>query len=195
MNIFKRGAAILAIVALILSFSGCVNPNPDTVTPTPTSAPGAQVIPIPIPSNYIGANAITDLQLGGNAIPYNVTTSSVGLNITGTVMTAINNNGSITVNRTSLVVVRWDGEIGVNGTNSAYMVIQIGGINASISPVIVATNANVTLPSFGTRAVFVMNASLPAGTYSIVPFANASTASAVTTIGRSIMITNAYPHS
>lgn len=221
MNLFKRGAAILVMVALIISFSGCLSDTP---------APGAQAIPVPIPAAYIqdGAitsakigsiavnnsqiaantvnntqirtNAINDTQLAANALPYNITTNTTTGFFLGTSFQPIFNNGSITINRTSMVVVQWSGEVGVNGTggslsgNSSYMIIQLGTINMSSVPYKLVTNGTETPTTSTSRTVVAYNASVAPGTYTIVPWVNGSVANTNVTIGRNVMVTIAYPH-
>lgn len=196
MNLIKRGAAILILLALILLFSGCIEtPAADT------QAPGAQVIPIPIPGSYIGAAQIKDTNLAANAIPYNVTYNSSRGTVTGVTFSPIKNNGSITVNRTSFVTVQWSGEIDIIGTaatamsNSSYMIIQLGGVNMTPTPVIIATNGSDYTPNNATRTILVYNTSVAAGTYSVVPYINGSAATTVVTFGKNILVTMAYPHS
>ncbi len=216
MSLFKRGAAIfLLITALAISFSGCIDNTPAVVTP----APGAQAIPLPLPGSYmqnytitaakiangtisnanIGTNVINDTQLASNALPYNVSANSTTGTFTGVTFAPILNNGSITVNRTSFVVVQWNGEVGITrvsgDTNSSYMYIQLGGVNMTNSPVVVATNSSYLTTLSGTRTVLVYNASVTAGTYTIVPYINGSNAGSIVSIGRNVLITTAYPHS
>lgn len=223
MNLFKRGAAILVMVALIISFSGCL------ISDTP--APGAQAILPPFPESYIqnGAitsakigsiavnnthiaantvnntqirtNAINDTQLAANALPYNITTNTTTGFFLGTTFQPIFNNGSITINRTSMVVVQWSGEVGVNGTggsistgNSSYMIIQLGTINMSSVPYKLITNGTETPTTSASRTVVAYNASVAPGTYTIVPWVNGSVANTNVTIGRNVMVTIAYPH-
>ncbi len=178
MSLFKRRVIISLIIAgILVAISGCVPPEP----PAPVEM--GISIPIPITSNYLAANII----------PVNVTVNTSGATLNGIAFMPIYNNGSITVTRNSTLVVQWSGEIGVNGTYSSYMLIQLGGVNMTASPQIITSNTNDTYSVFDTRAVVVYNASVSSGTYSIVPYVNGSSASAVITIGRNVLIATAYP--
>lgn len=214
MNIYKQDAAILLAGIILLAGMLLFLYGYGPIESSAPVAPGAQVIPVPIPGVYIqdGAittnkiangsilvgdiapNAVNDTQLAPNAINYNVTFNNTGGTKTNTAMSPIYNNGSITLNRTSLIVVQFSGEVGVDFTNKAYLNMQFGGVNMTTSPTIIVSSTNDTYSAFGTRTVVFYNASAGAGTYTIVPLMNGSSATAVVSYGKSSIVTMAYPH-
>lgn len=217
MTLLERCAAIFIIVALLLSLSGCLNPD----TPT-TPSPGAQVIPLPISSSYfqngsitspkiaagavnnthIAANSINDTQLAPYSIITNMTSNISGTVITGATLVPLNGvNGTITVNRTSSLIITLSADSFITGGTAltGYGQVRVnavstaGAYSAPVAaiPNLVALGVSNNLKNATSYTFY--NISVDAGTYNITVAAALHSASGVMTMSNISLVTIALP--
>lgn len=219
MSLFRRYAIILLVAGMMVALSGCLAPGTNTpVTP----APGAQVIPIPIPEAYIkngsitspkiapgavnnthiAANSVNDTQLAPIAIVYNATQNVSGTTITGATLVMLNGaNGTITVNRTSMLVMTLSFDSFVTGgtTLTSYGQVRVNGVSSTgfygvpvpAKPNLVAFGASYNLKNATSYTFY--NDSVDAGTYNITIAGALHSASGVLTMSNISLVTIAYP--
>lgn len=199
---FRKGIVATLLIVVALFLSGCITPVPEPIpTPAPTDeqTPGAFNLPIPIPADrYLKPQSIVDTNFAPNTIPFNITYNSTASILTGTGLRQQIANGSITLNRTSALIVTVALDVKTAAGNNAYLQARLNDSTGAPA----GSNGSVMLPGqrffgqftdYNSTTVIFYNKSVKAGTYSVELYGNSSSTGAIN-FGNVTVYTQSLPN-